>query len=41
MFPQKMELICSGLHGKLHSAHFLLLLSQISLNGEIEILSLR
>lgn len=34
-----MELICSGLNGKLHSAHFPLLLSQISSNGEIEIIS--
>lgn len=31
-----MEFICSGLDGKLHSAHFLLLLSHISSKGEIK-----
>lgn len=43
MFSQKMELmelICCGLDGKLHSAHFPLLLTHISSKEEIEILSL-
>lgn len=40
MLQQKKEFVCSGLERKLHSAHFPLLLSQISEKREIEILSL-